>query len=114
MKETSLINHNYETIIDLLNTEFTTADNIIETRNKIIELLYETFNINDKVLENSFNIISRELPDELKTYNSYSDISNNINKLCYSLLNNDEFSDHGYTMILLYFFWLTKDVKGGE
>ena len=107
----SLINKHFETIMDILSNAFKNEKQIRKNKKIIINLLSETFSgITEEKLANSFNFIANTLGEYLhrdtieemsKSFNGFSSYILHIHK---------EFTDHGYTCLLMCYFWLTESI----
>lgn len=106
MKEVSLLNANYEIVLDLLSNPFIDKNDLLERRHMILELI--DCADAEKYLTNCYNLIKTNLPNEFCAYNNYRELDTLIRsyaKMACSL----DVLDHGYTMLVLYFLWVTRN-----
>lgn len=110
----SLVNNHFEEILDIIGKKKKSNKQVVKDRDLVLSLLNETFvNLTIDKLANSFNFILYGGLDENILKNSdYNEVNRSINLFSnYILRINDQFKDHGYTLLLSFFFWLTKDFK---
>jgi len=107
----SLVNNHFEEILDIIGMKLKNKKQLIKNKNKIISLLNETFpSITAEKLVNGFNIIYSEIQDVPFKYDTIKDVNNSINRYSQFILSiNNQFKDHGYTMLLFGYFWLTRN-----
>ena len=106
MNEFSLLNKNYEKVLDLLSEPFKDKKDLLKRRNKIIDLL-GCAELSGKISE-CYNLIKNDLPNEFLGYNNYRELDILIRS--YAKLATDVPSqDHGYTLLILYFLWITRN-----
>lgn len=105
----SLANINYEKILDIISEKLKNKKQITKNRNRVINLIKETFpNINCENLEDGFNSLYSNIDIPFK-YNTIQDLNESINKYAIFIVNiNDQLEDHGYSLLLCCYFWLTK------
>ena len=116
----SLLNSNFEEILDIMSKDIKNKKQMVERRKQIKELLKDEFT--PKQLENLFEsykkMIDYGLPDDaeekiaftkLLDNSSIEIINSNINKFSrYVLEVGNNFTDHGYSLLLGYYFYITK------
>lgn len=110
----TLVNNHFEEILDIIGKKKKSNKQVVKDRDLVLSLLNETFvNLTVDKLANSFNFILYGGLDENILKNSdYNEVNRSINLFSnYILRINDQFNDHGYTLLLSFFFWLTKDFK---
>ena len=110
----TLVNNHFEEILDIIGKKKKSNKQVVKDRDLVLNLLNETFvNLTIDKLANSFNFILYGGLDENILKNSdYNEVNRSINLFSnYILRINDQFKDHGYTLLLSFFFWLTKDFK---
>lgn len=110
----TLVNNHFEEILDIIGKKKKSNKQVVKDRDLVLSLLNETFvNLTVDKLANSFNFILYGGLDENILKNSdYNEVNRSINLFSnYILRINDQFKDHGYTLLLSFFFWLTKDFK---
>ena len=110
----TLVNNHFEEILDIIGKKKKSNKQVVRDRDIVLSLLNETFvNLTVDKLANSFNFILYGGLDENILKNSdYNEVNRSINLFSnYILRINDQFNDHGYTLLLSFFFWLTKDFK---
>lgn len=110
----TLVNNHFEEILDIIGKKKKSNKQVVKDRDLVLSLLNETFvSLTVDKLANSFNFILYGGLDENILKNSdYNEVNRSINLFSnYILRINDQFKDHGYTLLLSFFFWLTKDFK---
>ena len=110
----TLVNNHFEEILDIIGKKKKSNKQVVKDRDHVLNLLNETFvNLTIDKLANSFNFILYGGLDENILKNSdYNEVNRSIYLFSnYILRINDQFKDHGYTLLLSFFFWLTKDFK---
>ena len=107
----SLVNKHFETILDIIGEKLKNKKQIEKNRNKILSLLGETFsNITAEKLENGFDMLyadMQDLPFKTDTIECLNDSINRYARFIFEI--NDKFKDHGYSMLVCGYFWLTKN-----
>lgn len=104
----SMVNKNFEKILDIIGEKLKTKKQIIDNRDKIIKLLSCTFiDITPKKLADGFNTLYSEIQEVPFKYKTIEDLNNSINRYSTFILEiQDQFKDHGYSMLLCGYFWL--------
>jgi len=104
----SLVNHHFEEILDLIS-EKQTKRKIKVNKEKIINYLSETFTgITEEKLINFFTTYVRLLPENYLKKGNIKEIRDSLNKFSQFILQSgDSYKDHGYSLVLGCYFWLT-------
>ncbi len=105
----SLINYHYGEILDLIGGKISSKKKIKANKEKIIKYLSETFiGITEEKLTNLFETYLKLMPGcDLKRGN-LNEIKDSLNKFSLFILETgSEYKDHGYSLILSCYFWLT-------
>ena len=110
----TLVNSHFEEILDIIGKKKKSNKQVVKDRDLVLSLLNETFvNLTVDKLANSFNfILYGGLDENILKNGDYNEVNRSINLFSnYILRINNQFNDHGYTLLLSFFFWLTKDFK---
>ena len=107
----SLVNEHYEEILDILGERLKTKKQIRNNKDKVLSLLKETFpDVTEEKLIDGFNIIYETVKDIPFKYDTIKATMESLNKFSlYVLEINDKFKDHGYSLLLFGYFWLTRN-----
>ena len=107
----SIINKNFETILDILGEKLKTKKQIKNNKEKIISLLQETYpEITADKLSEGFNLVYEAIKDIPFKTNTIKELNESLNKYSLFILKvNNQFKDHGYSMLICGYFWLTRD-----
>ncbi|MBO7615081.1 MAG: hypothetical protein J6T15_05235 [Bacilli bacterium] len=104
LNEFSLLTVNYEKVLDLLRP-VKDKDEVISRRKEISNLIFER-DIEPKELD-SFNIYWNSLSDKLFDIKTIDDFNINVFRfLQYILSVEEEFKDHGFSLLVVYFIKL--------
>lgn len=111
MNDITLLNKNYEKILDIIGEKLKTKKQIKSNRTVIIKLLSETFtDITADKLEKVFNLLYSN--ESTFKYSTIQEVNESLNKYSkYIIETNQEYKDHGYSMLLCGYFWLTRNFK---
>ena len=110
----TLVNNHFEEILDIIGKKKKSNKQVVKDRDLVLSLLNETFvSLTIDKLANSFNfILYGGLDENILKNSNYNEVNRSINLFSnYILRINNQFNDHGYTLLLSFFFWLTKDFK---
>lgn len=107
----SLMNSRFEEILDIISEKIKSERQLLRNKNKIISLLDETFpGITADKLANGFNILLAEMQELPFKNDSIKEINNSINRFSNFILEiSNEFKDHGYSMLVCFYFWITRN-----
>ena len=108
----SLLNKNYEKILDIIGEPFKSKKHIIKNRSKVLSLLQETIpSISIEQLESCFNLAYKDVLD----IKNDTIINLNHNIFLYSKFIceiSKEYNDFGYSMLIFGYFWLISNYLG--
>ena len=106
----SIVNKHFEEILDIISEKLKTSKQSRKNRNKIVEMLQETFpSITAEKLSDGFNMIYASMQEIPFKYDTIKDINESINRYSNFILQiHHTFKDHGYSMLLCGYFWLTR------
>lgn len=106
MKEFSLLNGNYEKVLNILGDEIKSSKQLKNNRSKVIKLTNCDELSNN--IETCFSLIKDNLPKEFLEYNNYEEL-NILLRSYYKMAIDLDVKDHGYTLIVLYYLWVTRN-----
>lgn len=111
MYDDNLINNHYEEILDIIGQDIKSKKQIKDNKNKIISFLKETYSsITSEKLANGFNMLYSDITDINFKYNNFDELNSIIRKYINYVYNISHlYKDHGYSLLLCGYFWLTKD-----
>lgn len=107
----SLVNTHFEEILDIIGEKLKTKKQVAKNKDKILKLLSETFPyITAEKMAKGFNMIYANIQEIPFKYDTIKDLNDSINRYSQFILQiQNQFKDHGYTMLLFGYFWLTRD-----
>lgn len=109
MDQFDLLNHDFETILDIIAEEPKSIKHLTKNRDKIIKLL--NIPVTSRHLTEMFNVLRLSCPDEMRDTNSLDDFYIKIIKFAQYLVEIDSihhvYKDHGYSILLSYYFYLS-------
>jgi len=110
MNTYSLINKNYAKVINIIGSKQKSFKNILKNRQKLLKLLPD--NVVPELLEQSFSIYYSTISGITIPNETIEDINNSIRKFEYYVLEvGSEFDDQGYSLLVTFYFWLTRNIK---
>lgn len=109
----SLINKNYEKILDIVSKEFKNIEDVKKNCEKVDKLLWETINedknICSKILS-SYNFIWNNMPKEIFEVKTIDKLNENIYKFAlYVDEVSNEYTDYGFSLFVAFYLKVCKD-----
>ena len=109
----SLINKNYEKILDIVSKEFKNIEDVKKNCERVDKLLWETINedknICSKILS-SYNFIWNNMPKEIFEVKTIDKLNENIYKFAlYVDEVSSEYTDYGFSLFVAFYLKVCKD-----
>jgi hypothetical protein len=108
----TLVNEKYESILDIIGTQFKTTKEIREAKKTIFKYLTKSFSgLSYKRISDMFESVKKEYPERLYKNSTVDDIRLNLFYFAsYIAEIGESYKDYGYSLLLAYFFWITRDI----
>ena len=112
MNEYDLRNRHKDKIIDIIGKKPKNLKELVKNRNNILNLLNETNNVDEEHLENIIKLIKNNFPEEIFYVKNVDEMMSRIYQFMIYIiqLDNTALKDSGYSLLISYYFLISKNL----
>lgn len=111
MDNITLINKYKDTILEIMLSSVDNKKQLISNRKKILKYLNTTVSIDEEHLMQPIMFFKESFPENSLSVNKYSDILSRMVAFSKYILSIQNLNDGGYSLLLSYYFSLTKKLS---
>lgn len=115
MEFDSILNSNFEEVLDIISKPFKNNKDVVGSSNKVAKLLFDLDlqNLPSKLFD-GFMIYWNSLPEEMMDFSTVEKLNLRINQFSRYILGvEDQLKDHGYSLIAIYYLYICREYLGG-